>query len=159
MKKLTILLFGLFLAIGLNAQEIGDKFTQQKKAKNYVWQPGDRYNPTVAGVCSFFIPGLGQTVVGEPGRGAIFFVAYTASSVVSISYLLKAAPLKLDAFNDTGKEEMVFARVFAATSVGIWIWSIADASKCAKVNNLYFRDKYQVSIGPNEYGLGLKIIF
>ena len=41
--------------------------------KQYSFQKGDRYNPTIAGVASFLIPGLGQAVSGEVGRGVAFF--------------------------------------------------------------------------------------
>ena len=37
--------------------------------KDYVRMPGDRHSPAVSGVCSWLIPGLGQMICGEVGRG------------------------------------------------------------------------------------------
>ena len=34
-------------------------------AHDYMHQPGDRYDPTLARVASFLVPGLGQVVAGE----------------------------------------------------------------------------------------------
>ena len=42
-------------------------------AHDYMHQPGVRYDPTLAGVASFLVPGLGQVVAGETGRGLLFF--------------------------------------------------------------------------------------
>jgi hypothetical protein len=42
-------------------------------AHDYMHQPGDRYDPTLAGVASFLVPGMGQVVAGETGRGILFF--------------------------------------------------------------------------------------
>jgi len=38
----------------------------------YSPQYGDPNNPAISGVCSFLIPGLGQMVSGEVGRGLSF---------------------------------------------------------------------------------------
>ena len=54
----------------------GMKYRQYRKlykASDYVRMPGDRYSPVVGGLCSFLIPGLGQAVNGDFGRGLAFF--------------------------------------------------------------------------------------
>ena len=42
-------------------------------AKTYVHDAADAVNPVWAGIASFFIPGLGQCISGEWGRGLGFF--------------------------------------------------------------------------------------
>ena len=145
---------------------------QQKKAKynykNYIWQPGDRYNPAIAGVYSFFIPGLGQIVSGESERGIMFFLGYTISSTIWYSSLISYAKNIYLEENDSKqlrRKQIAITSGIAVTS--IWIISIIDASNCAKINNLYYRDKYKTSIKPDinflqsdiSYGLSLKFNF
>ena len=66
--------------------------------KMYVKSMTDPYSPGLAGVCSFLVPGLGQVVSGETGRGIAFFagdvgfgVAATACAVKFMSYAQKDA--------------------------------------------------------------------
>jgi len=69
-----ILLLEIFLIFPLLAQK--PTMIEKKEKydyKNYTYQKGDRYDPGTAGVCSFLIPGLGQAVSGEIGRGILFF--------------------------------------------------------------------------------------
>ena len=50
----------------------GMKYKDLKKIYNYSdWYsaPGDKTNPALMGVCSWLIPGLGQMISGELGRG------------------------------------------------------------------------------------------
>jgi len=188
MKKLMFLLIGMFLSISLFSQHekistLKDPlyenikpstFFQQKKTKydykNYIWQPGDRYNPTVAGVCSFFIPGLGQIATGEPGRGIVFFLGFTTSTAVFYSSLIKIAESEYEFGKSDGESSSghkATALFSGMITTAIWIGSIIDATNCAKINNLYFRDKHKVSIEPNinflssdiSYGLSLKFNF
>lgn len=170
------LLLGMFLSISL----FGQLFEQKKEMydyKNYIWQPNDRYNPTVSGIFSFFIPGLGQIASGETGRGIGIFLSYTALSAVFYSTLISynknigVGPSAYErknernGFKQNNRKNIIIMTGLTAT--GIWISSIIDASNCAKINNLYFRDKYKVSINPNidflsddiGYGLSLKFNF
>lgn len=73
MKKLTALIIALVVVaqFGLQAQT----YKQNKQVYNpreYIKQPTDPNNPAVAGLVSFFIPGLGQMISGETGRGLGF---------------------------------------------------------------------------------------
>ncbi|ULB33745.1 MULTISPECIES: hypothetical protein [Proteiniphilum] len=45
---------------------------QKYDYKMYVPQPGDKHNPIVMGFSSYFVPGLGQMLSGEVGRGLAF---------------------------------------------------------------------------------------
>lgn len=51
------------------------------KARDYESQPGDKYSPALGGVLSWLIPGLGQMVNGEVGRGFKYFGGAIACSV------------------------------------------------------------------------------
>lgn len=102
----------------------------------YISQPGDPYSPSWAGVASFFIPGLGQAVAGEWGRGTLFFLANfglgIGNAVTYYGMMNYREPYKT---NNT--------KYFIAISVvrlAIDIWSIADAVKVAKIKNMYNQD-------------------
>jgi len=158
MKKLTILLALLVVGMTANAQS----YRINKKnydPDNYVYQFGDRYNPAVAGVCSFFIPGLGQLVAGDPGRGAGLFATHVGFGI--IFYISAKNAVKVHIDKDTewvhyaipNKETVTFqpSAFFYLSAMGMfttWIYSIADAVNVAKVNNMAWRDKVKVSFNP-----------
>lgn len=116
----------------------GMKYSQYQKSYNvadYVAMPGDRYNPALSGVCSFFIPGLGQMISGEVGRGLGWFfgsmAVYSLSSVwLSIS---------------TQGAWIAGAVVGPVSMLSINIASIVDAVRVAKKKNMYLRDINNVS--------------
>jgi TM2 domain-containing membrane protein YozV len=60
-------------------------------------------NPALAVIASFFVPGLGQFVNGQGGKGVAFLLSYIGSLVLIL----------------------VFVGVFLAPIV--WIWSMIDA--------------------------------
>lgn len=132
------LLFFVLIAISLshfsNAQYRINKYKYSPKM--YSPQMGDPYNPTVAGLASFLIPGLGQMVSKEPGRGIAFLVSYVGLYVFAISNVPK-----YDAYGNYVGGNPVFGTVSLLGMVGVGIASIVDAVKVAKVNNLAFRDQ------------------
>ena len=72
MKRLIFAILGvLLISTASNAQYRVNK--KQYDYKSYVYQVGDPYNPTIAGVASFFIPGLGQMISGEGKKGSWVF--------------------------------------------------------------------------------------
>ena len=103
--------------------------------KNYIPQPNDRYSPGWSGFASFVIPGLGQAIVGEWGRGAAFFLGnITLGSIMrgSISY-------------DAQNRSVTYPNLFwysLAANVALNIYSIFDAIHVAKVKNMYYQDLY-----------------
>lgn len=103
----------------------------------YAPQMGDYYNPGLCGVASFLVPGLGQIVAGETGRGLAFMGGYVGGAV-----LYGAGYVRLLTLQSQGFGTMLLG--FGAM-VGVSIWSITDAVKVAKVNNLYLRDKNKLS--------------
>jgi hypothetical protein len=103
----------------------------------YISQPGDPYNPTVSGLCSWVIPGLGQMLSGETGRGLGFLGGYigcsiltgVGSGIVTASYY--------DGGIAAGSLIMIVGIIGMAT---VDIWSIVDAVHVAKVKDMYVGD-------------------
>ncbi len=143
MKKLTALIIALVVVcqFGLQAQT----YKQNKHIYNhreYIKQPTDPTNPTVAGVASFFIPGLGQMISGETGRGLAFLGGSIGCGVLTAvgyaQFVVYNAGNTPSEMTTVGLPYM-FAGILGGTVVSIW--SIVDAIKVAKVNNMYFQDK------------------
>ena len=119
-------------------------------AGDYTRDAGDRYNPTLAGVASFFVPGLGQALSGETGRGLLFFAGSVVTSGITISSFSSTKKSILNGqvveYEVKKSGSNVGAYLGLVASAGIWIWSIVDAVKVAKVNNLAYRDKNKVGL-------------
>lgn len=105
----------------------------------------DKYSPVWCGIASLFIPGLGQAITGEWGRAAGFFVTnvamnLTMSSLFTSDFMYKNQSSRLIVFS------------CMAASIGLNIWSIIDASRIAKVKDLYIRNtdlaSLNVSLSP-----------
>jgi hypothetical protein len=112
----------------------------------YSFKKGDPYNPTLAGIVSMIIPGLGQMASGKPGRGILFLTGFTGCLAVSAEGLFKYWS---SADGNYGVDPF---QVFKAGLVGalcIDLWSIADAVNVAKVNNLVLRIKHRSSYNLN----------
>ena len=102
----------------------------------YVHQPGDPYSPSWAGVASFLIPGLGQGVTEEWGRGALFFLANVGLSAGSyVTYYGMTHYREPYKSNNT-----TYFIAISAVKLAIDIWSIVDAVKIAKIKNMYNQD-------------------
>lgn len=114
---------------------------------NYTYQPGDPYSPAGAAVASLFIPGMGQIVSGEAGRGLGFLFGaagwFVGSMAVAIP-LMDTPERDPDFFTKQQLSVFFFLSAFIG-SAGIWVCSINDAVKVAKVNNLAIRDKRKQS--------------
>lgn len=101
--------------------------------KEYIRDVSDPYNSGVAGVCSFFIPGLGQIIDGEVGRG-LLIVGGTAL-LGAITYGAASA-----ASYEGSEAGAGVALVGIGSLLAIDIWSIFDAVKVAKIKNMYNQD-------------------
>jgi len=143
MYKLIIFSLGFILLSSVSSAQYSVNKTKYDH-ETYVFQPGDPYNPTVAGVASFFVPGLGQMLSGEGGRGAGFFVGYAACYVVS--YVGATNAINSISTGGDGSTGSALMLVGLGGAVGVGIWSIVDAVKVAKVNNLAFRDQNKTSL-------------
>ncbi len=147
------------LPIKMNQKYKTNKLTYNSSM--YISQPGDPYNPTVSGLASFFIPGLGQMLCGETARGLGFLGGFTGSYMVCLSGLVMAqgnynwADLNYPGgyYNDKSELGAGLFLVGGVAMMATYIWSIFDAVKVAKVNNMYMQDlrKNHVSIQLKPY--------
>jgi hypothetical protein len=147
--KRTIMLSVLMLAIfatTMNAQRYSD-LKLKYDYHQYTPQIGDPYNPTVSGLCSFLIPGLGQVVSGETGRGIAFFGGYVGCGIL---YSVGAAQLANSLYSGSTSGSGTMLLGFAGM-IAVDIWSIVDANHVAKVKNMYLRDTKKTS------GLNLEV--
>jgi len=119
------------------------KYKQLKNIYNYKMytkDPLDRYSPGWCGFASFCIPGLGQAISGEVGRGFAWFGGY----MVTYS-LIGAGGIFVGSGNYYGSEELynigqTIAGVASLAELALIICSTVDAIRVAKVKNMYDRD-------------------
>lgn len=93
-----------------------------------LYQPSiyDKYSPAGSAVASFFIPGLGQAICGEWGRGFAWFGSQMGTTILMLASAL------------TDKEEL-FLMASAAT-LALRVGTIVDGARVAKVKNMYLND-------------------
>lgn len=154
MKKLMFILLALtFWATAAHAENDseasapalvpGMKYRELKKIYNYKdYEPSEfpRYRPGVAGVASFFIPGLGNMVCGEVGRG----FAWYGGTLLSGAACGVGMAMGMQQDDDVNLVcGTVLMCVGLASWVSLWTSSIVDAVRVAKVRNMYFDDYYK----------------
>lgn len=98
----------------------------------------ERYDLFVGGLCSFLIPGLGQMIAGEWGRGAGFLAGYIGCASLMF-YSLGIAALGEPGFGGG------LALASSIAAVALNIYSIVDAVRVAKVKNMYNYDMEQLA--------------
>lgn len=104
--------------------------------KEYEATFADRYSPGWTGVASAFIPGLGECINGEWGRGLGKFFGNVALMTTANVFVQKSYVDPYSAWQ-TG---IVVGVVCYAAALGLDIWSIVDAVRIAKVKNMYEQD-------------------
>jgi len=166
MKKLLILILFSLIVVNTNAQY---KINKAKyNYSNWTHEESDPYNPTVCGVLSFVVPGVGQMAAGEFGRGAAFF----GGCAGCFAFTIGGFSVAWGSNEDLGVAMMIAG---LAGMVAVDIWSIVDAVRVAKVNNLVWRDKnstgFNIQLEPfiiptqtymstiTQAGLSLKVNF
>ena len=144
MKKtilISLLLLG-FVTSGIQAQRYSiNKYKYDSRL--YYPEFGDAYNPALCGVCSFLVPGLGQIVCGETGRGIAFMGGYIGCLVIAEAGAVQFT--NSYAYGNSGFSGTGMMLLGGFGMLGVYIWSIADAVKVAKVNNMYIRDLRKTS--------------
>lgn len=147
MKKLILLLVVLLTVVSESSQ--AQTYEQNKNSytdTEYKYEYGDPYNPTLCGVASFFIPGLGQIICGETDRGLQFMGGEAGCALLLIGSSV------VTVYNGAmGNENArkISSGVMLLSFVGayaITIWSTVDAVKVAKINNLYYREPRNTSL-------------
>ena len=129
------------------------KYKELKKYYNpsrYKRQSGDPYSKGLAGIGSFFVPGLGQVFDGEFGRGVWVFLGYSALNIWATTTTYSWANDYMTWYdnvydpNNPSLEGMPTPPgkfwLACGASLVYWIWNIKDAKKIAKVKNMYYQD-------------------
>ena len=143
MKKSFFLIIGILLICNIsNAQYRVNK--KQFDHKTYTYQYGDPSNPTMVGVASYFVPGLGQMLMGEGARGVAFLASYTGCMTLSLVGIIETFE-DIDNGGDGARGQKLMW-IGLGSSMGIAFWSVFDAVRVAKVNNLAFRAQNRSSI-------------
>lgn len=123
--------------------------------KDWNRKVGGRYNPSLMGFCSWLVPGLGQMICGEGGRGAGWLVGAAGCAALAGAgygmYSAYGANHDLGAgYYGVGMYLMILAPVALVT---VDICSIVDACRVAKVKNLYDQSvkspKYSFELHPS----------
>ena len=160
MKRFFIMLAAVVLtATTLSAQIVpGMKYRDLKNMYNprqYVRNAADPYSKGWSAVASAVVPGLGQMICKEAGRGIGILAGDVALGVAGhvcaskfTDYLAKDANGKYikengDFVYTDEKAAMPWgyaALGILAVDLGYYIWNICDASRVAKVKNMYYQD-------------------
>lgn len=128
--------------VSMNESVVIPKYTLIKRDYNtrlYVPQKNDPYSPTLAGLSSLFIPGLGHMLCGETERGLGFLGASLGSTIVmglGINLMSKAYHGYEPAL---ARGALLFLAGMTSMCV-VDILSIVDAVHVAKVKNMYYKD-------------------
>jgi len=149
MKK-TIFLSILLVAMVVNLSAQSYSINKLKyDYHQYVPEYGDYYNPGISGVCSFIVPGLGQMICGETGRGLAFFGGYTGCAIlfeVGATQVVSNVGYNADGYYSGNSNAGVGTMLLGLGGMAIVsIWSIIDAVHVAKVNNMYIRNLRRTS--------------
>ena len=108
---------------------------QEYDFRDYSPNPADRYNVTQLTFASVLVPGAGQLIAREWGKGTLFIAGtYTLYATTGLLY---------NAYQNTKQQYnglLYASAITAATGIGVWIWNIIDANHTAKVKNMYLRD-------------------
>ena len=159
MKKIVFTLM-LFLACASTMSfaqvESNMKYREYKNYYNprfYFRDVDDAFSPEISGIASFFIPGLGQCVDGEWGRGIGFFAANMGLNVLVLGSLAAVVSdyATTDEFGGDGGAAALLGCALLGQAV-VYIWNICDAVRVAKIKNMYYRD-----ISSQNAGLDIKI--
>lgn len=147
-------------AATLSAQVVpGMKYKDLKdiyNPKDYVKSSNDPYMSGLYGLASAVVPGLGQIISGEVGRGvaviagdAAFGVAATVCVYKFLDYVekdangnyIKDADGLFVVTDENAAKKWGYGLIgVAAGNLVYWVWNICDAVKVARVKNMYFQD-------------------
>lgn len=121
----------------------GMEYKELKKLynpKDYTPVMGDRYSPAWTGVASGFIPGLGECINGEWGRGLLKFAGV---GIIQGIYQIGITYGWWGYYNpetERSYAEVPSTVIMLLCSIGIEVWSIIDAVQIAKIKNMYEQD-------------------
>ena len=131
------------LAPNMKYKELKDIYNFRDYDSHY----GGRWNPSLMGVCSWIVPGLGQMICGEVGRGFAWF----GGSVGCCVLMGIASGLSMTSYHEDANGDVIYSSgaeaagtaLMLASSFGLLaidICAIVDACRVAKVKNMYDND-------------------
>lgn len=121
--------------------------------KEFTPSPFDRYSPTWSGVASLFLPGLGQMICNEAGRGFAFLGGYMCCySIGALSTTIGTGYDEDGNVVHNSPGSTIAGMVLITGALAINVISIIDATRVAKVKNMYEQDlRKQYSLEMNVY--------
>lgn len=102
--------------------------------KEYIPSLSDKYSPAWTGIASFLIPGLGECINEEWGRGLCKFGGNLLLGIAAYN----AAYSYYYGYGTDATASIIY--LCCAGALAIDIWSIIDAIHIAKVKNMYEQD-------------------
>ena len=140
------------------APRANDRYRDYKSLYNprtYIRQWGDPYSPGWSGVASALVPGFGQALCDEWGRGTCFFLGSLALGCASLATAdWNYYGLDYSGYHTTADvESNATSGIFGLASLGLYIWSICDAVRVAKVKNMHYQDMRERTAGQ----IGVKV--
>ena len=158
MKKLLTVLVLAAVCTSAFAQKVSYKEIKNVYSyKDYVKSDVDPYSVGWISFESFLVPGMGQLIMRETGRGWAFLGASSILSCINDSLIDSVKELwPKDADGNYAKEpgankDKIVGYLWGIAGVslaelGVCIWSSVDASRIAKVKNQYYQGgKYATS--------------
>lgn len=122
----------------LKYKELKNLYTK----RDYKKTSGQPYSPFWAGLASFFIPGLGECIDGEWGRGLCICLGNMALYGVQ---LRDTDIVYDDKGNVISSSVGTVGFVAGLGRIALNIWSIVDARKIAKIKDAYWQDCFGYS--------------
>lgn len=171
MKKLVLAILLLVAGMSFASAQVrpGMKYNELKSmysTRGYTKAAEDVYSPGWSAFASLVIPGLGQVMSRETGRGIGFFAGSVALSAFGYYEAAQLVDNVTDANGNVNKDSagnLVFKDENAAkkqvllmcaaglSELVVNIWACTDAAKVAKIKNLYNRDIKKYSFEPSFY--------
>lgn len=158
MKRIIAILVLAAVCTSAFAQKVSYKeLKNDYNYKDYVKSDVDPYSVGWISFESFFVPGMGQLMMRETGRGWAFLGASSILSGINQSLVDDVAKLwPKDADGNYAKDpgenkDKIVGYLWGIAGVslaelGVCIWSSVDASRIAKVKNQYYQSgKYATS--------------
>lgn len=149
MKRFIIIAIAMASALGASAQVANTELTEGMKYKQlkhmynykeYSETMYDRYSTAGAGIASFFIPGLGQMISREVGRGFAWFGGAAAAYFVTGVGGVFAGSGQYYGETQLENTGAIIGLVGMVSMITVDICAIVDAVRVAKVKNMYEQD-------------------
>lgn len=172
-RKILIVLFFLITTIESPGQElkynnVKNQFTTENYREVINHQ---KYSPFVAGLCNFAYPLSGYLYIREPVRGLLVTGSQLVTTGVFLYGFMKAMEVNYDYEKAPAAKTIMLSGIISSSV--LYIWSVFDVVKIAKIKNLAWQKRQQVNIefapdislsqyqnkSPFSAGISLKITF